>query len=374
MVADLPTRAPELSGDGILLSPWEDGDLPGIMEIADDAATRTWSGSLAGVRTVEDARRWLVSRRGSDRVDWAVRHPGTRRLVGRAGLGAFRADPPTGEIGYGVHPAHRGRGVATAAVRAVTGWGYAELGLSRIELVHDVGNLASCAVATRSGYLLEGRERANLAYPDGRLHDLHRHARLASDPPGPAAAEPGATLAPGLAPRPLPAEGLVLRPWEPADAPAVLVGLSDPLTARWNPRLPLPDLAAAAAWITDRAVRRAAGRAASWAVCSDGDVVGSVGLRELDQVDGFAVASYWTMPSARGRGVAGRALRAATAYAFDDLGLHRVQLAHALANVGSCRVAEKAGFALEGTLRGSNRLAEGFADEHLHAIVSSDPR
>ena len=37
------------------------------------------------------------------------------------------------------------------------------------------------------------------------------------------------------------------------------------------------------------------------------------------------------------------------------------------ADTASCRVAAKAGFALEGTLRESNLLAEGFADTHLHA-------
>ena len=35
-----------------------------------------------------------------------------------------------------------------------------------------------------------------------------------------------------------------------------------------------------------------------------------------------------------------------------------------------CRVAEKAGFALEGTQRGSCLLATGYVDEHLHARVA----
>lgn len=366
----LPAGSPELQGDGVLLTPWEERDLPGIVEIADDDATRTWSGSLAGVRTVADARRWLDGRSGPGRVDWAVRDPDTRALIGRAGLGAFRAAPPTGEIGYGVHPGHRQRGVAVAAVAAVTRWAYDGLGLTRIELLHDVGNTASCLVATRSGYLLEGHERQSMGYPDGRVADAHRHARLATDPDRGVPSDPPATGLLPLVPRVIEADGLVLRPWDPGDAAVVLVGLSDPLTVSWNPRLPLRDVAAASDWVHERTRRWSRHEAASWAVCDGGEVVGSVGLRELNAVDAFAVASYWTMPSARGRGIAVRALRAATAYAFGVVGLHRVQLAHVLANVGSCRVAEKAGFVLEGTLRGSNRLAEGFVDEHLHALVA----
>ncbi len=98
-------------------------------------------------------------------------------------------------------------------------------------------------------------------------------------------------------------------------------------------------------------------------------MVGSVGLREINRFDWWATASYWTLPAARGRGVAPRALRLAATYAVDELGLHRVQLQHALTNTASCRVATKAGFALEGTQLGSCLLADGFADEHLHARV-----
>jgi len=98
-------------------------------------------------------------------------------------------------------------------------------------------------------------------------------------------------------------------------------------------------------------------------------VVGSVALREINRIDQWATASYWTLPAARGREVAPRALTLASTYAVDGLGLHRVQLQHALANTASCRVATRAGFALEGTQVGSCLLADGFADEHLHARV-----
>ena len=42
------------------------------------------------------------------------------------------------------------------------------------------------------------------------------------------------------------------------------------------------------------------------------------------------------------------------------------------ANPGSCRVAVKAGFALEGTLRSAMRHPDGWHDMHLHGLVPGD--
>jgi len=178
----LPSVSPELRGDGVLLTPWEEADLPGIVELADDVA-RWWSRSLADLHTVEDARRWLEARNVPGRINWAVRDPDTRAVVGRTSLGHFDEHPRMAQVGYGVHPAHRRRGVASAAVANVRRYAFEDLGLHRLELIHDVGNVGSCGVATRSGFALEGVERGALWYPDGRVSDQHRHGVLATDPP-----------------------------------------------------------------------------------------------------------------------------------------------------------------------------------------------
>lgn len=362
-----PPVSPEVSWEGLLLGPWLADDVPGVCELADDPATRAWSPSLRKVQTLADARRWVEERHSPDRLDWAVREPTTRRLIGRVGLFRFDDRPASAEIGYGTHPAHRRQGVARRAVQAVVGYGVEQLALERISLVHATGNFASCAVAAACGFTFEGVERSALDHGDGVRHDMHRHARLATDPAG-TAERP----APPLEPVELTTDGLRLRPWLETDAEVVLAALRDPLVVRWNPRLPLRDLDQARTWLTTRSARWRAGEAASWAVVEGERVVGSMTLRELNRGDAFAVASYWTVPSARGRGIAVRSLARATAYAFEVLGLHRVQLAHAVENNASCRVAEKAGLRLEGTLRGSNRLVDGFVDEHLHARLVTD--
>ncbi len=362
---ELPPSPPELRGDGVLLTAWAEHDLPGIVELADDDHSRAFSASLRDVRTIDDARRWLEGRGGPGRISWAVRDPSTRALIGRSGLHEFHAIPRSAEIGYGVHPAHRRRGVATAVVATVTRWAFEEMTLRRVELIHDVGNTVSCRVATQGGYLLEGVERDALGYPDGTIADLHRHARLVTDPPGPADAAPLPLVVPTLD-----AEGVHLRPWRDEEATTFARGMSDPEAARWS-AVGQPFGADDARRMLDRLRRRARdGQSVVWAVEEDGVLAGSLGVRGINTTDWFASVAYWVLPELRGRDIAPRALRAAATYAFEVLGLHRLQLQHALANTASCRVAEKAGFALESVQRGSVLLAEGFVDEHEHVRVN----
>lgn len=67
-----------------------------------------------------------------------------------------------GEIGYWTAPGARGRGYMTEAVRGVCRWGFAELGLARIEWRAVAGNTASWRVVEKLGFVREGTLRAFL--------------------------------------------------------------------------------------------------------------------------------------------------------------------------------------------------------------------
>lgn len=166
-------------------------------------------------------------------------------------------------------------------------------------------------------------------------------------------------------------EGLVLRPYSAADEPLLTTAFEDPETERWNPLGAGVDVGD---WWRGRA-DWTSGTHASWAVADPADdrLLGDVSLHELDVEHGDAEIGYTVLPAARGRGVARRAIRAATRYAFVDLGFFRVQLYHAVGNVASCNAALAAGFLLEGTLRQSYRYGDGARhDEHLHARLATD--
>jgi [ribosomal protein S5]-alanine N-acetyltransferase len=84
------------------------------------------------------------------------------------------------EVSYWVLPAARRQGLAVSAVEAVTRWAFDDLGLHRLVLEHSVHNEASCRVAGRTDFELEGTLRRSLLHADG-WHDVHLHARLAPD-------------------------------------------------------------------------------------------------------------------------------------------------------------------------------------------------
>lgn len=161
-----------------------------------------------------------------------------------------------------------------------------------------------------------------------------------------------------------------------SDTADLVAAFRDPDIATWNPagggdisaeeRAPLW-IASRATWGPDHA---------SWVVRDhDGTVIGQVSLHHLDHEAGTGEIGYWLTPRGRGRGIGAAAVDAATTYALEGLGLFRIELFHAVENEGSCRLALRCGYLLEGTARQSYRYGDGLRhDEHLHAVLATDPR
>jgi ribosomal-protein-alanine N-acetyltransferase len=166
------------------------------------------------------------------------------------------------------------------------------------------------------------------------------------------------------------AEGLVLRPWRPADHGVVMAAYADPGIQRWHARTMTDD--EARAYIENWERRWCQETGAGWAVTEDDKVAGQISLRTIDLREGLAEVSYWVLPEARGRRTAKRALTALSAWAFGELGLHRIEVLHSTRNEASCRVATAAGYALEGTKRSEAKHADGWHDMHVHACVTTD--
>ncbi|MFI0987190.1 GNAT family N-acetyltransferase [Streptomyces exfoliatus] len=166
--------------------------------------------------------------------------------------------------------------------------------------------------------------------------------------------------------------GLELRPWRMSDAEVLVAGGRDPAVRHWN-RLLVATPEEARQRIARMHERWRAEVSAIWAIARPGEeAMGLIGWGDIDLGGGSAEVVYWILPSARGAGVAVEATRRVSEWALHDLGLHRLRLCHSVSNPASCRVAEKAGFSLEGTMRSALLHADGWHDEHLHALVRGD--
>jgi RimJ/RimL family protein N-acetyltransferase len=151
-----------------------------------------------------------------------------------------------------------------------------------------------------------------------------------------------------------------LRLMTEADLPAVVAACRDPEIPRWTR---VPDSygnSDAREWFEMQQQRRDAGTELHLVVAdARGDgLLGSVGLVAIDWKDRRGSIGYWVAPEARRRGVAKRAVRLLAAWAFDELGLGRVEIKSHPDNAGSHGVAERAGFSREGVLR-SHALIKG---------------
>ncbi len=80
---------------------------------------------------------------------------------------------------------------------------------------------------------------------------------------------------------------------------------------------------------------------------------------------------YKTDVSAINQGVVTEALRAAIAYAFDEMKLHRIEANVMPRNVRSRRVVSKLGFAEEGLARKYLKI-HGVWEDHIHYVLLND--
>ncbi|WP_017600933.1 GNAT family N-acetyltransferase [Nocardiopsis lucentensis] len=172
-------------------------------------------------------------------------------------------------------------------------------------------------------------------------------------------------------------ERLRLRAFVEEDVDDVFLIYTDPALQRWVP-LPEPGVPYtrenAERWCGEVApALRANGDGQHWAAVEKdtGRLAGSIGLLRTDWPAMRTELGYSVSPWGRGRGFATEATVAVSRWAIDQ-GFERIELKAATGNAGSRRVAEKAGFVLEGIERNAMPLHEGRTDLAAYSLVPSD--
>ena len=156
-------------------------------------------------------------------------------------------------------------------------------------------------------------------------------------------------------------ERLLLRPYATSDAAAVTAQIGDFEVSKWLTRVPYPYAVSDALDF----FARVADLPLVFAVCRADDLVGCVSVMDCD-------LGYWYGATHWGQGYATEAVKAVLRFGFETLKLHRIEAGCAIANVGSIKVLEKSGMALEGRRREILPLKSGWSDNFSYAILESD--
>ncbi len=108
------------------------------------------------------------------------------------------------------------------------------------------------------------------------------------------------------------------------------------------------------------------------AISIDGKVGGVISLEGIDPMHRIASIGYWLSSEHAGRGVMGQCVDTLLRYAFDELGLHCVELRAATENHRSRNVAARAGMHFDGILRQREWLYDHYVDHAVYSLLDSE--
>ncbi len=333
-----PACVPTIRTGEVTLRAHHAGDIPRIVEFATDPRSMRWV-PLPSPYAEREAHDFLATVRSNwqdgTSSTWAIEVDGM--FAGSINLRHHHRG--VAEIGFGAHPAVRGRGVMTRAVRAVIDHGFDRLGLHTIVWRAGAGNFSSRRVAWANGFRVDGTWPAMHGTPNGTVGLWFGHL-CAADPREPAH--------PWFAPAPLDGDGVRLRAWRPGDTPP---RIDDPMRRFFlHGATTTPDIAV---WCEQQRERMASGEGVFWCIADpESDrPLGHLQIIRLNQpmTAGSGMLGYFLDPSARGCGIIQRSLDRVITHAFASandggLGLHRLEAGTDVDNTPSQRSLRRAGF------------------------------
>lgn len=158
----------ELTDGSILIRPYREADAPllyaAVRESIPEASQ--WLPWCHENYSIEESRQFVSSReiasQGDEWYSFAVFYKDGQRFLGGVGLNFINRVHQVANLGYWVRSSETGKGVASRAARLAAQFGFAQLGLHRIEILAALPNLASQRVAERAGAVREGVLRKRL--------------------------------------------------------------------------------------------------------------------------------------------------------------------------------------------------------------------
>jgi RimJ/RimL family protein N-acetyltransferase len=181
MTAQLPSwpTTPPCYGS-VVLREFTDEDAHLAVELGGDPYIPL-IGSLPAHPTAQQALEWIhrsrAARAEGKGFSFAIADAESDNAVGAIGLWLRNLSVGRASAGYAVSPAHRGRGIATSALKALTAFAWTIPALYRIELYIEPWNTSSIHVAEASGYQREGLLRSHQEIAGSR-RDMQLYATI----------------------------------------------------------------------------------------------------------------------------------------------------------------------------------------------------
>jgi len=367
-----PDCVPELTDGVVRLRAHQPDDDPRIVEQSTDPDSMRWTTvprpyGLADAASFRDLierewntpgaqRHWVIT----DAQDPDGRYLGTIDLrAGKSGMA---------EVGFGLHPDGRGRGLMAAALRLVAAHFFNDLGGQRLYWWASRGNFASWRVAWACGFTFHATLPARLqpAQPAGRPED----GWVASLGPHDDRTIPAAPWREAVE---LAGDGVRLRPWRDEDGAAIEAWSGG---AHFMPPGAEPTVAGFGEWLLRRRERMSRGESTHWCIADAATdrALGDAVLIDRDQEEGSAELGYLLLPSARGRGAASIAARLMIEHAFaatedGGRGLRRLTALTVGDNAPSAAVLTRTGFTEWGREPQFCAREDGTYDEARHWVL-----
>jgi ribosomal-protein-serine acetyltransferase len=170
---------------------------------------------------------------------------------------------------------------------------------------------------------------------------------------------------------------LRIRPWQERDAGGLFEAARESLDSvgRWLPWCHADYRPSdATAWIEHCTKAWLAGEHFAFPIFDriSGELLGGVGLNQINRIHRSANMGYWVRQSRQGQGIAASAAMLVARFGFERLGLIRVEIVTLPDNLSSRRTAEKLGAQFEAIARQRLRVREQAMDAAVYALIPQD--
>jgi ribosomal-protein-alanine N-acetyltransferase len=169
------TQFPSLSTRRLQLRQMQPTDAEALFAFFSDEETMQFYGhephrSLDETRESIEQTQARYTRR--EAIRWGITLKGEDWVIGSCSFHHFAPGFHRVETGYDLNRAYWGQGIMTEAMVAVLTYGFAELGLHRVEAIIDIANERSKRLLLKLGFTYEGNLRQRYALGD-HFYDEH---------------------------------------------------------------------------------------------------------------------------------------------------------------------------------------------------------